>query len=276
MSITRWLRNLRSIGRSPENGRHKPALRFRPLLEALENRWLPSTLTVTSLLDDGSGGTLRATIADAHNNDTIVFDPGLSGGTVVLNGQELLLDKHLTIAGPSDSVTISGNDVSRVFEVAAKVRVTLTDLAIVDGHQQSDFGSGVLNFGKLALNSCTLSHNVHAGYGGGIANFGTMTVSGCTLSANTASSGGGIYNAGIATISSSILSGNVGQQGGGINNRSSMTIISSTLTGNVAQSSGGAIANIGSNLGATVTVQDSTLTGNSAKTEGGAIFNYQG
>src|SRR5579859_1684230 len=42
--------------------------RFRPQLEALEDRWMPSTLTVTSPKDHGRG-TLRAEIAAAQTND---------------------------------------------------------------------------------------------------------------------------------------------------------------------------------------------------------------
>ena len=52
--------------------------RFRPGVEALEDRTVPSTLTVTTLADSGAGS-LRAEIAAAANGDTIVFDGSLSG-----------------------------------------------------------------------------------------------------------------------------------------------------------------------------------------------------
>src|SRR5262245_34162841 len=100
---------------------HRPvAPRFRPRLEALEERWLPSTLTVTNFLDDGSAGTLRAAIAGAQSGNTIVFDSALSGQTITLTSGKLVLNKNLTIQGPgADQLTISGGGTSRVFEVAA-------------------------------------------------------------------------------------------------------------------------------------------------------------
>ena len=46
-----------------------PARSYRPRLEALEDRWVPSTLTVRNNLDSGAGS-LRAKIAAAHKNET--------------------------------------------------------------------------------------------------------------------------------------------------------------------------------------------------------------
>ena len=61
-----WLSSLlRKQRRSVPSGRNqRPAGKrpsYRPRLDALEDRWLPSTLTVTSLADSGPG-TLRAAI----------------------------------------------------------------------------------------------------------------------------------------------------------------------------------------------------------------------
>ena len=52
-------------------GNRRPAP-FRPHLEALENRWVPSTLTVTKALDTGAlgDGSLRGEIAAAQSGDT--------------------------------------------------------------------------------------------------------------------------------------------------------------------------------------------------------------
>src|SRR5262249_50713492 len=60
----------KSVGRTG----HRKSCRLR--LEALEDRWLPSTLTVTSLQDNNAPGTLRNVIDAAAAGDTIVFDPG--------------------------------------------------------------------------------------------------------------------------------------------------------------------------------------------------------
>src|SRR5262249_952225 len=70
VSIFRSLRNRKSC--SARERLRKP-IPFRPRLEALEDRWLPSTLTVLNNLDSGPGS-LRADIAAAQSGDTIVFD----------------------------------------------------------------------------------------------------------------------------------------------------------------------------------------------------------
>src|SRR5262245_1671150 len=100
MSFFSWLRNRTSL-QSPRGwAQHRPAApRFRPQLEALEDRWLPSTLTVTNNLDSGPGS-LRAEIAAAHAGDTIIFDPSLNGQTIALDSNELRITRSLTIRGP--------------------------------------------------------------------------------------------------------------------------------------------------------------------------------
>src|SRR5437762_3030951 len=100
MSFFSWLRN-RISNRAPRGRaqRRAAAPRFRPQLEALEDRCLPSTLTVLNNLDSGPGS-LRAEIAAAKSKDTIVFAPRLDGQTITLTSGELLINKNLTITGP--------------------------------------------------------------------------------------------------------------------------------------------------------------------------------
>ena len=74
----------------------RPAPRFRPQLEALEERSALSTLTVLNNLDSGAGS-LRAEIAVAQANDAIVFAPTLAGQTIKLTSGELDVTKSLTI-----------------------------------------------------------------------------------------------------------------------------------------------------------------------------------
>ncbi|HBI44525.1 MAG TPA: hypothetical protein DDY78_16990, partial [Planctomycetales bacterium] len=80
MSLTRWLSErlglsgIRELASRPAPPRKRPT--FRPRLEALEERYLLSTLMVLNTNDSGAGS-LRADIAAAHNGDTIVFAPSL-------------------------------------------------------------------------------------------------------------------------------------------------------------------------------------------------------
>ena len=92
---------------------------FRPQLEALEGRDVPSTLLVRSL--DGFGFvtgplTLRGAIAAAQNGDTIVFDQSLftyghqtlqlTSGAPYGAEIELAISKDLTIQGPGGGLLL--------------------------------------------------------------------------------------------------------------------------------------------------------------------------
>src|SRR5262249_41539383 len=129
MSYFSWLRNGTSIGSTRGRAQRRPSSpRFRPQPEALEGRCLPSTLTVTNNLDNGSAGSLRYEIGQAHNKDTIVFAPSLDGQTIMLSYSELDITKSLTIQGPGAGLlTINGGrgftslNGSRVFAVEKNV-----------------------------------------------------------------------------------------------------------------------------------------------------------
>jgi hypothetical protein len=239
---------------------------------------MPSTLKVTSLLDSGPGS-LRYEIAQAQNNDTIVFDFGSkktnsTPHTITLTSGELDINKKLTIQGPgaglltvdSTGVATSGalsNGSSRIFEVESFVtNAILSGMTISNGvglksayesyvySPNSDYydelGGGVLNLGKLTISACTVSNNFadyndgHGTGGAGVANFGTLTVSNSTLSNNqTFGYGGGIYNHGTLNLSGCTLSGNSAYTGGGIANFGTLAASGSTLSGNTSSGHGG-------------------------------------
>jgi hypothetical protein len=283
MSFSCWLRSWKRSALTPRRRTQaSPHQRagFRPRLEALEDRWLPSTLTVTSTQDHGHGS-LRREIAVAHSGDTIVFSPSLEGKTITLTSGELDLTKNLTIQGPgAGQLTISGNSANRVFEVAPNTTVTLSGLTIsnADGHASASsragwdgYGGGILNQGTLTVSACTISHSYAFNQGGGIFSDGTLTVSGCTISGDEAADGGGIWSEGTATfVSSSISSNNASDTspgsyqpdgaGGGIFNGGTLTLSGCTVSDNYTN---GAVGGIVNNTSGTVTVKNgSSITGN--------------
>src|SRR5262249_8148712 len=145
---------------------HRVALR----LEALEDRTVPSTLTVTSAADDGSAGTLRAEIAAAQSGDTINFDPCLAGQTIALASGELAITKSLDIEGlGANQLAVRGNGASRVFDISRGVTVTIAGMTMTDGLANgsspvlASTGGGILNFGSLTLSGDVLSNNQAVG-----------------------------------------------------------------------------------------------------------------
>jgi hypothetical protein len=217
MWFSSWLRNEKRSAptarrRTPTSPRQRAA--FRPRLEALEARCVPSTLTVTNVGDSGHGS-LRYEIAQAEQSnatDTIVFnlkpnDPGYKSTghwTITLTSGELDITRSLNIQGPGagqlvisprvEYIAAVGNfaGVSRVFEVAAGAQVNLSGMSIENGGAN---GNGI---------------DIASAEGGGILNHGVLTVSNCHLFGNSAYyAGGGIYNDGTLTVSGSDFGGNI-------------------------------------------------------------------
>ena len=248
-----------------------------------------ATFTVNTTADNTTASdgfcTLREAILAANNtansdcgtastaDDNITFSVS---GTITLGSQlpdiaNASTAGKLTIDGTGQNITISGNNLVRVFQVLNGADLTLKNLTISNG--KASLGGGIFNAGTLTLTNSTLSNNF-AGGGGGILNTGsgTVTITNSTLSNNSAADGGGIANIGTVTITNSTLSGNsAGQNGGGIfNDYGTVTLTNSTLSGNSANIDGGGIDN--DNTG-TVTIANSTLSGNSAGQDGGGIDN---
>ncbi len=112
----------------------------------------------------------------------------------MLTGGQLVVNKDLTIAGPgAKNLTVSGNDQSRVFEVASGTRVEISGLTITGGRVVGSSGlSGVngLTGTNGRTNGQTGGNGGDAG-GGGILNNGTLTLRDVSVSANTATGGAG-------------------------------------------------------------------------------------
>jgi hypothetical protein len=263
-------------------GQSRPS--FVPRLESLEERALPSTLTVLNTNDKGPGS-LRDTITNAKSGDTIVFAPSLDGQTITLTSDQLTINKSLNVQGPGAGLlTISGNQQNRIFNVNEGLNITIDGLTLTQGRSvggdgsvvSSGGGGALLNGGSVvSLANDVFSDNVSLGAsgdvgpkGGAIANFktGSLTVSNSTFLNNRADGsikgglwavGGAIYSdrdAPSVTVTGCTFTGNQAIGGnGGVNPTGSFQL---------GSANGGAISVEGPSL--TLTVIDSTFTGNEA------------
>jgi hypothetical protein len=258
--------------------------RIVPQLEALEDRTVPSTLTVTNNLDTGvpGDGSLRGEIAAAQSGDVLNFASRLLGQTIRLTNGELAITKSLDIEGPgAKQLTVSGCGASRVVDISGGVTVTIAGMTMTDGlangHSPvlASAGGGILNFGSLTLANDVLSNNqavgdtgtsptgrVGAALGGAVANLGSgsLTIANSAFTANQAlgadhsngnaagnALGGALVSFATATISDTRFTHNVSRAG-------------SFCTGSLdATGAGGGIYNSGS-----LTITDSTFSHNQA------------
>lgn len=137
-------------------------------------------LTVYTTNDDGVGS-LREVLAYAENNDTIVFDGGVSGA-IMLNSALPMITQNLTIKG-NDGILIDGQNQYQVFFVNAG-NVSISNLRILNGVSQggnggashAGNGGGGLGAGgglfvnesaKVNLNKVIFINNVAQGGNGG-------------------------------------------------------------------------------------------------------------
>ncbi len=202
---------------------------------------------------------LRQAIVQANTNggvETITFDKTVfkTPQTISLTGGQLELSDTtgtVTITGPNVGVTVSGDGLSRVFEVEAGVTASISGMTITGG---SAPGGSVIS-------------------GGGLANYGgTTTLTNCTVSGNSASVGGGLYtnSAGTTTLTNCTISGNSAEWDGGLENVGTTTLRNCTVSGNSAAVVGGGLGNF---FGGTMTLTNCTVSGNSATGGGGGVVN---
>lgn len=241
-----------------------------------------ATFTVTTLADNESDGcatnqcTLREAVEDANNlggSDTINFQTGLSG-VIVLNGSQIIINSNVTINGPgARTLSVSGNNQSRVFAVTNPVLGTATvnisgltitggnaTLLLLNGSLIGD-GGGILNTGGATLNltEVNVTGNSAVSLGGGVATRAlllvatTTNITRSTISNNTSVvGGGGISNVGTQLISSAVT-----------------TMTNSTVSNNSCLAEGGGISNT---LG-TLNLTNNTISHNNSTVAGGGIVN---
>ena len=274
-------------------------------LEILEDRALLSAFTVVSSGDAGTGSALSGDIrycitqADqpANAGSTITFDTALTGSTITLANGPLVISDTMTITGPgASSLTLSGNNSSRLFDVDSGGSLTLENVTLsgglATGTGAAADGGAIYSSGTLALSGDTVKSNEAVGsngingwnganaYGGGIyVAAGSVTLTNDTFSSNSAVGGRGAYGGGNDGEGTSNAvetpggSGGAGSGGGLYVAGGSVTLTNDTLSGNNAVGGNGS-AGAGFNKGYTDsgTILLSGGTGNGGAGSGGGLY----
>jgi len=201
--------------------RRRPACR-RPLLEALEDRALPSSYSaasVSALIADinaanaaGGANTISLTAPTTSPYALTAVNNGANGLPVIA------ANDNLTIVGNGDTIekSTASSRAFRLFDVAAGASLTLQNLNL-QGGVVAGKGGAIYNQGALTLSGVTVRGNRATGPGGAIYNQGALTLSGVTVEGNQTSgetwgapaAGGGIWSNGSLTLENgTLLEGN--------------------------------------------------------------------
>jgi hypothetical protein len=163
--------------------------------------------TVNTVNDGNSLGTLDYAIGNAPPGTTITFQAGLTG-IILLQSQLPAINKNLTIDGYGASVTISGNNLYRVFEVDGGT-VSFKNLTIANGKINGNGGGLLVMNGTVTIDNVTFKNNKvtgdngyspSEGYGGNggngnggaiFINAGSLTIKNSQFNGNSATGGTG-------------------------------------------------------------------------------------
>jgi CSLREA domain-containing protein len=229
-----------------------------------------ATRVVNSTADPGNGVcnasqcTLREAIGDPAST-LITFAPGLTGSINLV--RSLVIEKGLTIRGPSSRIVIRRANTSpefRILRTDSDVPVRLSNLEIRNGRTDG-YGGGVINFGALFLTNVVVAGNASSGRGGGIDNNGPLTILQSTISDN---SGTGISNSNNHTLSLTNTTATRNTRAGITNSGGSLMLTTSTVSENL---DGGIVQDRGD-----ATLERARVVDNSTTSRGGGIFLVQG
>jgi CSLREA domain-containing protein len=131
-----------------------------------------TTRTVTTTADHAIGPctaddcTLREAVVSSLDGDLINFAPSLTG-TITLTQGEMLIQQSITIIGPGAKVlSVSGNNVTRIFEITKGFTASISGLTLMSGYVDNAGatetireGGAVLNHGTLTVAECRFTLN---------------------------------------------------------------------------------------------------------------------
>ncbi len=240
--------------------------------------------TIDALLaDPGADGvvSLREAVIATNNTggtDEILLGVGIFGRSI--GGKDDLSAKgdldiqgDLVIRGASMRDTIIDAEFKdRVFDIAAGVELSLSDLTVTRGFVAGEDGGGIrMDGGRLVLNRVWVEGNEANKDGGAIFNNGgEIDFTDVMLRNNLAyDKGGAIFNAGTASLVNVTIAGNQADKGGGINHEgggSLLTMVNVTISGNDSWSEGGGLL-----ASRPVTATNVTIANNTSGKDGAGV-----
>ena len=260
------------------------------ILESLEERAVPATFTVMNLNDAGADS-LRQAILDASGNaqnDMILFDAGLAGGTVNLTtGQLAHADAGFTLdiqGFAANNVTVNASLSSRVLDNVAGT-LSIEGLALTGGLSTDGSGIRDTSGNDLTITDSLISGNVTLAVdaeGGGVYATGNVTLRNSTVqnnySAGLNSEGGGVFSIADVSLDNSSIDNNftagLNAEGGGVYAGNDLILINnSTISGNRTLAVGGLGG--GGFAGGNVSLDNSSVSTNyslDAYSYGGGLF----
>ena len=197
---------------------------------------------------------LREAIACAGTSGlgtTIVFDPSLKGGTIRLNGEELTIDRPMTVdasalwdvENDAPGLTIDGQGFSRVFHTlngTQSAPIQLLGLTIANGSAFD--GGGLLSNCELVVRNCAIENCVSTGNGGGFLHdsWDKINLYNVVARNNFAAfnGGGGFANSPIYAENSEFVDNVATYDGGGLYLNYTSTLANCLVLGNETGSDG--------------------------------------
>ena len=251
------------------------------------------------LLGNREGLSLREAVVLCKPQTSITFDPQLAGTSILLQLGQINVTHPISIEASAltSPVTISGEDLSRIFFVAGDASLDINGVNFTSAKSTHEPGGAFLVYGNLELSNAQINlssatfgggiasfrgstiflknsrivENSASQYGGGLALDGLISIEDSQVNNNTATlDGGGIYCNHNFSISRSLISSNTAlRDGGGIflNDSNAKVISNTTIYGNHSQGGGGGIRNLGS-----LTLNQCTISGNNSEFSGGGIY----